>query len=240
MRFITVCALLALVVMPCNAKDVIRSAVPAHLMDGLHAKYLHYLAKQMDMQLQLQPMPFARRLRALRHGELDIMVGLQRTTEEKDEVVYITPSYGSVKHTFFIHRDNYTQLTHFEHLKNMKIGVTKHAKYYDRFNQQANLATVGVNTVQQKIQLLMEARIDTFIHYEDSTFQALKDMGLEGQVIKAEYQPEDVIKYYVTISANSSLMAKKQLVESVVEKGVERGDFIRIRREHYAEIMQSK
>ncbi|WP_404851950.1 hypothetical protein [Colwellia sp. MB02u-9] len=71
-------------------------------MDGLHSKYLKYIADKLSMPISIASIPFARRLKEIEIDRLDIIVGLQRSDEREKELVYISPSYESLSYRFFL------------------------------------------------------------------------------------------------------------------------------------------
>tara|TARA_R110002153_G_scaffold13189_6_gene49313 strand:+ start:135 stop:902 length:768 start_codon:yes stop_codon:yes gene_type:complete len=221
------------------SQEVIRSSVSEEFMNGLQAKYLRNIAKHMDMEIEIVPMPFARRIREFRKGKLDILVGMQRVDEKQDEVVYIYPSYETLRHTFFVKKENLSKLQSFDDLKKLSVGVTRHAKYFALFNQEPDLKMVSVSTLKQKVQLLMKGRINTFIHFQESTLPLITRMGLQNDIVLADYQPIEMNDYYVTISQNSPLFDKKHLLESAVRDAIAADEFATIRREHYETLRAS-
>ena len=56
--------------------DVLRSAVSTNFPDGLHTQYLTYFADKLHVPSEIGTMPYARRLRSIDNGTLDIMVGV--------------------------------------------------------------------------------------------------------------------------------------------------------------------
>tara|TARA_R110001632_G_scaffold103412_1_gene212096 strand:- start:72306 stop:73034 length:729 start_codon:yes stop_codon:yes gene_type:complete len=217
-----------------SGQEVIRSSVSKEFINGLQVKYLKNIAKHMNMEIDIIPMPFARRIREFRQGNLDLLVGLQRESDKQDEVVYITPSYETLRHTFFVLKKNIGTLQSFADLKRLNIGVTRNAKYFEKFNQETNLIMVPVSTLRQKIELLMKGRINTFVHFQESAQPLIIEMGLQNDIVLAKYQPIEVNNYYVTISQNSPLIGKKHLFESAVRDAIANDEFATIRREHYA------
>ena len=232
-RIATFLLLLILPITTYSDEAVMRSSVSPNLVDGLQAKYLRYIAEKANMELHLDPMPFARRLALHREGKLDVLVGIQQTYDFQDEVIYLQPSYEKLQHAFFILAENKPKLTSFDDLEELSIGVTIHAKYFERFNKNHDLAMVPVHTLEQKIQLLMNGRIDTFLHFRESTLPKLQEMGLSEQIQMATYQPIETNKYYFSISENSPLIKHRKDFESIIAEGIKNGDFARIRQEHY-------
>jgi polar amino acid transport system substrate-binding protein len=215
------------------ALEIIRSSVSPEFPDGLHAKYLRYIAEQMQLKIEIVPMPFARRIVALTSGQIDIMVGMQRENDQKDMVIYLFPSYETLRHSFFIMKDRGTQLNDFADLSKLNIGVTIHAKYYQKFHDQADLALISVSTLAQKVNLLTKGRIDTFIHYEESTVPYLQHNNLQDAIVLAPYQPTEYNEYFVTISAKSQLFPYQEKLQAIIRAGHDKGDFARIRAQHY-------
>jgi polar amino acid transport system substrate-binding protein len=216
------------------AQTTMYSSVSPEFPNGLHAKYLRYIADKMAMELDIMPMPFARRIRALRQGKIDLMVGMQKENASSDDIIYILPAYEKLRHSFFVLQNSQQKLTRFEDLNEMTIGVTIHAKYYKHFQEQQNLALIAVSTLKQKVDLLLKGRIDTFIHYQESTEPYLKKHDLDNKVILASYQPTENHEYYVTISEKSRLFPYQEKLRSILEKALENGDFEQIRNAHYA------
>ena len=233
MRFFLHLVILVFVSSSSNAQELIRSSVSKEFMNGLQVKYLKNIAKHMNMEIEILPMPFARRIKELRQGNLDLLVGLQREDDEQDEVVYIAPSYETLRHTFFVRKPDIDQLVNFNDLRTLRIGVTRNAKYFERFNRETELIMVPVSTLAQKVALLQKGRIDTFIHFQESALPLIRDMGLQDEIVLAQYQPIEVNNYYVTISQNSPLFKQKHLVEIAVREAIANGEFATIRREHY-------
>lgn len=216
------------------SKDVMYSAVSPEFPKGLHYKYLTYIADKMDMELDVVPMPFARRVVALGHGQIDIMVGMQRENTIQDEIIYIYPSYEKLRHTFFILNERYAELGDIDALQQLSIGVTIHAKYYKKFNENNDYALVAVSSLKQKVALLQKGRIDTFIHYQESTSPYLLKNHLSDKIVMAPYQPTEYHEYYVTISNKSRLLPYQDTLKKIMQQAEKNGDFERLRQQHYA------
>lgn len=93
-----------------GTKPVIRAAVAEEFRHGLHSKYLKYFAEKLNMTLELSTMPFARRLLQIEHGQLDLIVGIQKTDERQDEFIYIMPHYESLSYRIFTLQENHQSI----------------------------------------------------------------------------------------------------------------------------------
>jgi len=213
--------------------QTIKAAVAENFSNGLHAKYLRYIANKLNAELSLTTMPFARRLQEIRNGHLDIIVGLQKTEDREDEFIYISPFYESLSFRFFSLVSNKDKIKTFSDLEGKLIGVNKHSKYFPQFNHNDKIHKVNIVSLKQNIQLLLKGRIDLLIHYEESTTPILKSLGVSEQITKTDYQPKHSNRHYIAISNKSHLVKHIDKLQDIVEQAVKNGDFLNIRLQHY-------
>lgn len=211
----------------------IKAAVAEGFIDGLHAKYLHFLADELDATLELSTMPFARRIKEMRKGNLDIMVGIQQRFNKQDEFIYIEPFYETLSYRFFTLQQNQAAIAKYQDLKGRLVGVNRHSRYFPPFADDKDIQRVDVSSLKQSINLLLHERIDVFVHYQESTLPTLIEMGLEQQIVKTQYQPAHGNEYYVAITEKSSLIGYKSRLEEIITNAIKNGDFARIRKNHY-------
>jgi len=216
-----------------NNKFVIRSAVSKEFKSGLHSKYLAYFAEKLSADLEVSSMSFARRLHELKAGNIDLMVGLQRTENRVDEFIYIFPAYETLKNRFYSLKENSNYFIKYDDFYKKTVGTHRLSKYFTAFDLDKNIEKHPVSTLRQNIQLLLYKRIDAFIHYEESTFPLLKELGLEAQIVKTNYQPEHENRHYLVISRHSPLMKMRPQLKAIIEKAIENGDLLKIRLAHY-------
>lgn len=188
----------------------------------------------MEMKLDIQPMPFARRLKQLELGKLDLLVAVIEREQQDSNLIYLQPSYEKLASSFFILKQNQHRLTAPSDLQSLVIGITTNAKYFSEFQQIEDLTKLPVTSLEQKIKLLQKGRVGTFIHYEQSTLATLEEMGLSEQIVLADYQPQAYEKHYFVITEQSRLFAAKDKLEAIIAEGVLQGDFNRIRTDHYS------
>lgn len=218
----------------------IQSAVSVGFEDGLHNKYLRYVAERLNVPIAIHSLSFSRRLRALQLGELDILVGLQSAHQQSGEIIFIEPEYQTLASTFFIRADEPKALKNFDDLLNLNIAVTPKVTYFSEFDQSTLLTKVEVGSLQQKIKLLVNGRVDAFIHNKDSTMASLKVMGQADKVTLAHYQPKQKRRYFFAISAKSKLYPRLNELKQIVNQAVKSGKFAAIRQQHYAAIANAE
>lgn len=227
--------LLALSSPAVKAQDTIKSSVSPEFLQGLHAKYLHFIAHQSNLHLQIIPMPFARRVTALRHGKIDIMVGLKDGHQENEEFVYLKPSYSIDKGYFFILAKNHGLMTGPADMEDKLIGVTidEHRNLKPEGRSLNGAKLIPVNSLQQKIDMLLLGRTDMFRHFLNSTQRALTNQGFKDKIVLAQYQLPEETHYYFALSTKSPFFAKRRQFEAFIAKELEKGSFQNIMAEHY-------
>lgn len=240
MRVIVSCLLMVCqLLVPASAQQTeiteLKASVGEGLRHGLHAKYLRYLAEKLDLSLTIIEMPFARRVKEFREGHLDIFIGVQRVEEKQDEFLYIYPPYETLSYRFYAKPSVAENVDVIDDLAGLRIGINKHARYYSEFDQLESLQKVHVSKLHDKINLLQNDRLDVFIRYQESTDHYLTQQGLDSQIVKTSYQPENVNYYYVAVSSHSPLKHRLQEITNIVSQGVANGDFADIRKQHYIE-----
>jgi len=212
---------------------VIKAAVAKEFKDGLHSRYLNYIAKQLGMKISITTMPLARRIVEVQKGNLDLIVGLQQTKERAEGLIFILPAYEQLSFRFFSLNENATAIRSDNDLHGKTVGVIRGAKYFPSFEQDTELKKYPLKNLKTNIDMLLLGRIDLFVHYEESTMPMLKLMGVGHLIKKSNYQPKHSYEHYLAISKNSPLAAKKQQLKAIVERGISQQDFIKLRLEHY-------
>jgi len=178
-------------------------------------------------------MPFARRIQEIKKGNLDIIVGIQKTKEREDKFMYIEPHYESLSYRFFSLAENTSLTRSYSDLYNKVIGVNKHSKYFPIFDNDKALQKVEVVSLKQNINLLLRGRIDLLIHYQESTLPTLASMGILTKIRQTTFQPKHENLHYITISNKSELMDQKEKLRNILKQGIENRTFAIIRQQHY-------
>lgn len=217
------------------AKEVLHSAVSPEFPDGLHTKYLQFIANKMDMNLDVAAMPFARRIKELHNGQIDLLVGMRKEKDVADDIVFLQPSYENLRQTLFILTTDKNRFESTANLQKARIATTYNSEYLLPSNttKTNDINVITVPTLKQKIEMLLKGRIDCFMHHEEITFLLLHSMGLEDKITTSVFQPNNYEDYYVSISKKSSLYPHRDALEKMLKLAVDNNDFIKIRNEHY-------
>ncbi|WP_026375313.1 substrate-binding periplasmic protein [Aestuariibacter salexigens] len=217
------------------AKEVLHSSVSPEFPKGLHYQFLTQIAEQLDVELDVLPMPFARRLKSLRDGDIDIMVGLREGIEAGDDFVFLEPSYETIKTGFFALKENQHKY-HNDNLKGVTLATTiaKKSDLQNSFSVQQDMKLVPVSTLEQKINLVLMGRTELFHHFIHSTLPALKERDLQDKIVLTDVERADHTRYYFAVSKHSPFYQRRLELEALIARLVDQQIFALIREQHYS------
>ncbi|REL28254.1 hypothetical protein DXX93_17880 [Thalassotalea euphylliae] len=211
--------------------DAITASVSPDFPTGLHAQYMRYLSQQLNLQVNIKPMPLARRIKELEKGTIDIIILNYR---ENPALTFLQPAYSPITEYLFVNHDDKNKITNYQQLINATIGLNTGSGVFPIFDNDEASKKITVNTLEQKVLLLKHKRIDGFFHTNLSTKAVLKKMGLAAQIVKSAWQPKYLRKQsHFVISPNSQLFHRRAELEGIIEQGVANGEFLEIRQVHY-------
>jgi len=212
---------------------MIQSSVAPEFIEGLDAKYLHYLADKLSVNIKLTPMPFARRLIELEQGNIDIMVGLLKENKLTNNFILIEPAYYSSTSRLFSLKENAQKITQYEDLEGKLVGTIRFSKYLPEFDNNEKIIKVATSTLAQNINMLLSARTDMFIHFEESTLLTLKELSVEHLITKTPFQFNNNNQFFIGISTTSSLVKRQDELEEIIINGLKNNDFLRMKNTHF-------
>ncbi|WP_181902254.1 substrate-binding periplasmic protein [Thalassotalea euphylliae] len=230
-----ICYLLALLLLVCPVKlaaqETIIASVSPEFPNGLHAKYLRFLAKELNVALKIKPIPLARRIKELEKGDIDIIVLAKR---DNPELIALMPSYSQIDENLFVRASEKHRISNQEQLRSALIGVS-HGSHLPQFVGNRELAnTVEVNSLEQKVLMLKRKRIDGFFHTFSSANLVINEMGASDAIVSSVWQPgrKKRLSHFV-ISKKSRLFKYKAQLEQIIQQAKNEGKFIQIRQQHY-------
>ena len=134
---------------------------------GSHITALTRLAKVLKKQLVfIEATNFARCVKMLEVGKIDVIVGLNKNTK-RDQFAFYAPYKIEDDHVFISAKTNV--IYNYVDLKGKIIGVPRGTTYFEKFDNDRTLTKISIQNVNNGIQLLLKKRIDVII---TSTFSA--------------------------------------------------------------------
>lgn len=223
-------AIFFLFVLPSSVlgKDTVFSGVAPSSPFGMNRKLTQWVARTIDMNLEIVNTPFKRRLLMMKTGDLDFMVGLFKRPGRETYIYYLSIPYRKKSNRiFWVLKGKKSAIKTYEDLYFLKIGTTFGAKYFDRFDRDKKIVKEPVSKMELNLQKLVLNRIDAVIASESSGIQKMIKLGIQDKVEMADYFYSQDNPVYVGISKKSPLMDKiaeieNKLVRSIQSREVEK------------------
>lgn len=217
-----------------GASDVVVSAVSQEFANGLNAKIVKTVVSRLGAELDMKYVSFARKLVLMEQGRIDLCAGLHRNAEREKYIHFVEPPYlkFSGKY-FFVKKNSGVKLETYDDLHGLKVATSINSKYFDQFDNDDKIIKAPVSKVEQKFRMLAKGRVDAVIHSYSGGMNMIKRLGLQDEIVVADFRYLVSNAIYIGVSRKSFLMEKIDDVEALIHEMVEDGEFGRIVDEHY-------
>lgn len=207
------------------ADEIIRSGVSPTNPTGLSAQITRYVAKLIGGgTLEMKNYPFKRRMLMMKRGELDFMVGLFKRPERERYIYFLSKPYvKKATQVFFVEKGNRSKIKTYEDLYRLTIGTTTGAKYFLRFDNDANITKKSVRKLSSVFKMLLKHRVDAVICSRRAGISVAGNLGIINRVEMAEYRHSKINPLYIGISKRSSLINKINDIEKDVNQAIDSG-----------------
>lgn len=132
---------------------------------GASVLLLHKLPEFIDANIEFDPpVPFARQLKQLEQGKLDVVAGIYPTKQRK-QIFQFSDNYYYEKLFIFAKPEKINHITEFKHLRNSIGAKIRGASYGERIDELYKDPdyTIQVNNQEERLRLLLKGRVDYFI-----------------------------------------------------------------------------
>jgi len=125
---------------------------------GTDVLMLEELAQRVGIVVEYIECPWRRCLVMLEAGDVDLISSITKSPERERYLQFIEPPYRNGYDIFFYTRG--TDLTRYEDLQGLAIGLIRGGAYFDRFDQDRSLAKFAVTREDQLIEMLSRGRLE--------------------------------------------------------------------------------
>lgn len=203
---------------------------------GASADLLREVLRRMDCKPRFIELPWARGLRNLENGSLDILPGALITPERETFAYFSAPIHRSAN-VLFMNRDtarrfafdSLRQISHSHFRLGIQIGVVYSSEYAELINHADFKArTVAVTDRRGAWQMLSAGRLDGLIADEVTGLLELQQLGLTRQVVRSQL----VVSEEPAVVAFSRKSVQPEFVEqfnAALAAVVADGSYVRIK-----------
>jgi polar amino acid transport system substrate-binding protein len=193
-------------------------------LSGIDIDILQDLSTRLQLKLVTKGCGWKRCLKYMEVGESDIMTGLYRTPEREQYMKFIAPPYRVTQGTcFYVNKNNSLKINKYQDLQELTIGVVKKVSYFEQFDNDSNLNKYQVTTDEDLFRLLRGKRIDTIILACTTGDITLKQLGLAGEIKRANYIHTVIRPVYLAVSKQSPLLAREKEISQALQEMLETG-----------------
>lgn len=153
----------------------------------------------LGFSIKLSVAPWARALKSLQTGSVDILFPTGKNSERQKIFHYSEQPVNSSFFLIYVRKDYPLTWNGLESLKGLTIGVKRGFNYGDKWRATTNITKVNVNTISQGFRMLDYYRMDGLVGYEITWDHVLEKNGWE----------EKYRKWPVFDSTNEYLVALK-------------------------------
>lgn len=186
---------------------------------GLAKDLLLPVAKAFNANLEIIPCPFARCLKMLTDGDIDIMPGLIKTPVRAERIHFLQPAMMQFASSFafYGHKSLKKPVRQFSDLSTLTIAVMRDAAYFPLFDQ-AKLNKVAVPSESDALYLVQQQHADVAVMVEGTAAGAFAHAGLTmDDLVRQPYAVEQQILGYLGLSKASPWFAKAPDIEQQLQ-----------------------
>jgi len=192
--------------------------------EGIAHDFAKIVGGKLDIPVELNAtLPWKRMLVYLQQGEIDMTVALYRTQEREVSYQFTNPYLENEARVFVVKGKEFS-FEKFEDLIGRVGGLTlgSYGEEFETFAKQHKLRLERVKSMYQLTQKLLLGRNDYFILDYLSGMLALKEEGLQEQIVPLPH-PVSTAAVHLALSRQSPCLALVPQINAVIEKSKQDG-----------------
>ncbi len=196
---------------------------------NVRAMTLHPIAEQiaqrLGVKLTLYPCPWARCLKAIEKGHVDLIFSVFKTPERDNFMHFIKPALAPhpVDFFFWIHKENPVQLATYEDLSALSLVQLRGNQYFPRFDHDESLSKTKTVDYQSAINMVLNKRVDAMIDLSLTPKIQKAAADPNNLLVRADLVENETINEYIAISKHSAWGPYHQKVSRVLEEIANKG-----------------
>lgn len=175
--------------------------------EGSIVTLIEQLTALSDLKVRFIFCPWARCIRLVQSGQIDMLAGLTKSTERLAWLYFIEPAMFNQSSSFGFYMLNTAEdIVTYSDLSGRVIGKLRGSKHFNQFDLDDTLITVEAPDVQSLFMLLHSGRIDAFIHIQETIAPYLNQYDPQQAIKHSSYAWHQTTKGYVVMSKLSQFV----------------------------------
>ncbi len=193
---------------------------------GLLVDVIEQLANQSDISIEYILCPWARCVSLVESGQIDLLAGLSKTVEREKHLHFIEPAIFSQQTTFgFYTLDPAIKIGNYDDLASLVIGRLRGSKHFQKFDEDDQLITVDTPNIATLFSLLLNGRIDTFIHANETVLPYLTKFDPNNTIGKTQFSHTSQANGFIVLSKKSAYRKHLPLISEQLNVMKKQGAF---------------
>lgn len=191
--------------------------------DGIDWELLQELTARTGIEIYPIPYPFARGLKEVEAGRIDLITSVVKTAERSKYMGFLQTPYYHCQTAFYAQPEMASQIKSYADLYGKRIGYTLGSAYFEPFDSDRKLlkkATINENKLPM---MLLKRNEQLFIGTDCQVDYALKVQGLTGQIVPTLYRPNQGVELYIGYSKAAGIAPEVARLEKALKEMVDEG-----------------
>lgn len=179
---------------------------------GLYIDIFRALAERLEWKTEFREAPYQRVLKMAEEGEVDILLGPQRTEARSRFLAFVDPLFPPESKLFFFVAPKH-EIRSYNDLKDKRIGVLDRASYFPRFDADDSLITESAPRYENLMLMLEKGRVDVVIAPEMVGTYAVRSSGVRARISPYRVPGSES---FLVISRQSPLIEQTERIQQTV------------------------
>lgn len=191
--------------------------------DGIDWELLQELSARTGIDIYPIPYPFARGLKEVEAGRIDIITSVVKTTERSKYMGFLQTPYYHCQTAFYAQPEMAAQIKSYDDLYGKRIGYTLGSSYFEPFDSDRKLLKKPTLNKNKLPLMLLKRNEQLFVGTDCQVDYALKEQGLLGQIVPTFYRPNNPVELYIGYSKAAGIEKEAALLEKALKEMVAEG-----------------
>lgn len=213
----------------------------AEEITGIDVDIVRSIAKRMGLKIEFIKCTWARALDLMQSGEVDLLSSAYRKPDREKFMRYFdVPFLEQLPVAFYCRTDSGIHVDRYEDLHSMNaVGVQNGASYFKRFDEDAAIRKIPINTQNQLFEMLLAGRFDCAAGYIPRENYYLVNERYRDRIKRSAFVHNEYRPVFMALSRKSELMERFEEMNRINTELAGEGILSEIRERYYRQYDQN-